>query len=232
MPATTNDGNSRATGSGTASALSGRALTLGLGALVLALVIDRFRSPGDASTDSPAVARERATAHPPQQPAPAPERPRLTVNPGALRALPWARISTNKATLSLHRLENDLEYRDVVRRHVQLRALMNSPARDTPECIAVGAMAEAYGYPIEVVPMAYRFAWERKAIQQKLAAPENDGERRIRLKMSESDFVMLIRRYQGRKHPEFLDALKALDPKVPFGHLDVSVNDGEPLFEE
>lgn len=150
----------------------------------------------------------------------------------ARRPSPWARIVTNAQPIELHRIAGDLEYSARVRRHVQLRALLRSPARETPECIQVGLAAIAHGFPLEIVPMAYRYAWERRAIAAALGRPEDQAEREIRLDMADADFSMLMKRVHGRDEQGFLGAVRAIEPVTAFGHLETGIRDGEALLEE
>lgn len=209
-----------------------RALLAGVGILIAALLIDRWQArPRTMAGVEARPGSGDATNAPRARSGPAvPAIPGSSA--GSRPGNPWARITTRGNLIEVSKIASDIPYSLRVQRHVQLRALLNSPARDTAECIQLGQLAEAYGFPLEIVPMAYRYAWERKMIGEQFAKPEDDAERQIRLEMADSDFEVHLQSAHGKHSREFRDAVRAVDPKVAFGHISKGVRDGEALLEE
>ncbi len=135
--------------------------------------------------------------------------------------------------IQLNRIESDLEYQLKIQRHVQLRAILNSPARDSEDFNRVDAIVQKYGFGVDLIPAAYSYAWERKELERRF--PPKDGapnpQQFFRTGMVDSDFVLLLERTYGRTSQELVRELQDLSPVVSFGTRDTVISEGEKLYE-
>lgn len=187
------------------------------------------------STASSRRGTSETVATPSDLPAPSSPRQRPVhgrpARDAAARPPYWAAIRTNGVIVLPDPGTPDATRSDQLRCHVQLRALLHSPARDTEECHRVAALVTAYGYPLELVPMAYRHAWQRYNLNRSLAGESFAGEREMRLGMEDSDFRLLLERSYGGIKDGFIDALVQIQPEVSFGFIHRGIAQGEPRLE-
>ncbi len=144
----------------------------------------------------------------------------------------WGTIRTN-GTLDLSRISTDLEYQLRVRRHVQLRALLNSKARDSDDLRSVSYLVERFGYGPDLIPMAYLYSWQRA--DHGRTFPSQNGrespDAAFRIGMLDTDFLLHLERCYGNTSQEFIQELQRLHPTPDFGVINTTVADGEPFYE-
>lgn len=137
------------------------------------------------------------------------------------------------APIELDRIESDLEYQMKIRRHVQLRAMMRSPAKDSEDFRTVDAIVQRHGFGVDLIPAVYLYAWQRQDLERRFP-PQNGNlnpEHGFRMGMAESDFRLLLERNHGRTSEEFIRELQGLSLTIPFGHIDTVIAGGEVLYE-
>lgn len=156
---------------------------------------------------------------------------------GAIRLAPVSfseRILTN-GVIDLNQGGDEFKYDDRIRRHVQLRAILNSPVRDTEECLQIAEIVIRHEYRLDLLPMAYSYAWQMKDFKRRFPDNENgspNGEAAFRMGMLQTDFITHLERTYGRVSQQFVDELLAVAPTRDFGRINTHVSNGEPLYEE
>ncbi len=165
---------------------------------------------------------------------------RAETRPGALVAAgrpAWEyRIRTN-GVLDGRRMTNDLAYRGEVKRHLKLRALLRSPARETPECAAIIGLVERRGLSLAAVPDLYHALWEARTAERREQAAAGVTERNsigfVRSVATE-DFLHRFRRdFAVDPGPVFEELVGLpIEPTVYFGVPDVGLRPGEVLLSD
>lgn len=148
-------------------------------------------------------------------------------------AIPWqARVHTN-GVVDYDQFQADPAYQRRVMQHDRLKTLLNSPARETPECEAIVAFADRKGLPLAAVVDLYNIVWATRQHEQRMAAEGADQPSVVR-DLELSDF-------QRRFHRDFdvdvgpmLEELFALPlkPTVFMGVPGRGVRPGEPMLSD
>ncbi len=158
--------------------------------------------------------------------------PSRATDASASPGIAWGTIRTNGA-MDLSRISTDLEYQLRVRRHVQLRALLNFKARDSDDLRAVSYLVERYGYGPDLIPMAYLYSWQRADHERTF--PSQNGrvspDAAFRIGMLDTDFLLHLERGYGNTSQEFIQELQRLHPTTDFGVINTTVANGEPFYE-
>ncbi len=211
-------------------------MAIGVAAAGLAVWVGLGRRPGGPApspAESPdAVAEERA------EPAPGVTGERLArgiLPPGGAGVGPpipsrppssrWDhRLRTNGIVDPARAIEDE-EYSRLVRKHRRIKALLVSPARETPECAAIVALTERLGLPVAAVPDLYNALWELQAAERAAARPDGGGNPEARQatafvgQLAWEDFQIRFTRDLGIPAEPVFQELAALNlhPTVFFG---------------
>lgn len=198
-------------------------------AILVGLVSSRLRNRSPAPVDGVPSPTGPPVAGPVRRPA-SPAR----VFPAPKQAFVPALLQIKSGDpIQLDRIASDLEYQMKIRRHVQLRAMMNSPAKDSEDFRTVDAVVQRYGFGIDLIPAAYGYAWQRQDLERRFP-PQNSNpnpEHGFRMGMAESDFRLLLERNHGRTSEEFIRELQGLSLTTPFGLIGTVIAQGEVLYE-
>lgn len=150
---------------------------------------------------------------------------------------PWlAQIRTN-GVFDPQRVSAEPGYLESVERHLRLRALVRSPARETPECRALVELARRRGLSLAAVPELYNALWEVRAMERRLQrtdqAVRQDAMQTLGL-LELEDFMSRFRRnHRVEPGPVFEELMGlGLHPTVFFGNPDVVTKPGEPLLAD
>jgi hypothetical protein len=150
-------------------------------------------------------------------------------NPGAREA----EKQLSEETFDMDRRRKDPVYAQRVKRHIQIRYYMQSPAKDTPECEAVRVLLMQYGIGLEGVGEAYNFAWDyatwTKRISNAPTLVHKTGLEQMREMRYDSAVTTFSSKY-GITNAALIDALIKIQPKVFFGTYNPSLQQGEPLY--
>ncbi len=191
--------------------------------------------PGSASAD----VSESGTERSPERGTGTRRRPfqRSSDAPALDRGIPWqSRIRTN-GFLEGDRLADDLAYRRKAIQSNKLKTLLDSPARDTPECAQVIAFVERRGLPLAATVDLYNILWATRGHEDRRSQSTDPGTRDsidLVQGMELSDFS---RRFQTAFEVDaapLLEDLFALGirPRVFMGIPSVAFSGGEPLLSE
>lgn len=185
---------------------------------------------------------------PPPTPSPAPNTAtgwrsapgrNLATTPHPLSAVPisWTqRIRTN-GWFEPEKLRGNSEYLASLKRHQRIRALLQSPARETAECQAIIALTERRQLSLAAVSDLYNALWEIRTMERRLQSSDNTAQREgmesIGLTELE-DFMHRFHRDHGVEPGPVFDELLRLDlhPTVFFGIPNPGVTPGEALLAD
>lgn len=146
------------------------------------------------------------------------------------------RIRTN-GTLEAERLGRDPAYYRRAVQHDRLKTLLQSPARDTPECDAVVAFVDRHGLPLAATVDLYNGIWaarEHEARVAGAAAAEDQGALAAVRELELSDFRRRFQRDYDADIGPMLEELFALPlrPTVFMGVPSRAFGSGEPLLTD
>jgi hypothetical protein len=158
--------------------------------------------------------------------------------PGTPAKPAWeARIRTN-GVFEPQRLADEPGYLARFARHKRILALLRSPARETPECQAIIALAERRGLSVQVVPELYNALWEVRTMERRLqqSHPPTSREAMETVGLIElEDFMERFRRHHGVEPGPVFEELLGLDlhPSVFFGIPEIlPAQPGDPLLTD
>lgn len=156
---------------------------------------------------------------------------------GRARRPDWEyRIRTN-GVLEPDRLRTDPAYSRAVQRHLKLRSLLRSPARETPECAEIIALVERRGLTLAAVPDLYHALWEYRAAEQREKAASAEADRGsigfVRT-LALDDFMRRFRELSETDPAPVFEELVRLpaEPTVFFGPPDLGLQPGETLLTD
>ena len=198
-------------------------------AILVGLVSSRLRNSSSAPVDGVPSPNDRPVAGPVKRHA-SPARVFSVPKEAFVPALLQIRTGD---PIQLDRIESDLEYQVKIRRHVQLRAMMRSPAKDSEDFRTVDAIVQRHGFGVDLIPAAYLYAWQRQDLERRFSPQDGNPnpENGFRMGMVESDFRLLLERNHGRTSEEFIRELQGLSLTIPFGHIGTVIAQGEVLYE-
>ena len=113
-----------------------------------------------------------------------------------------------------------------VKKHMDLRYLESSPAKNTPEARQIEAMLAVRGVDRSAVPTAYNIAWNYHLIYANGKTPERIAKRVVQDKVDELNRT-------GKLGADFWEQLFQIKPTVFFGQKDFnSPAPGEPMLDK
>lgn len=151
--------------------------------------------------------------------------------------LPWlSRIRTN-GVLEAERLRDDPAYLRRAVQHDRLKTLIQSPARDTPECAEVVAFVDRHGLPLAATVDLYNIIWATRQHEQRAAAQGISAGQEPDSAVRELEMADFRRRFQRDYDVELgsrLEELLALPihPTVFMGVPSRAFGSGEPLLSD
>lgn len=131
------------------------------------------------------------------------------------------RLRTN-GVVDLDQALVDPEYAKQLRRHRRIKALLLSPARETPECEAIIGLTERLGISVAAVPDLYNALWEFRSAERSAREAGDPAGRDAAVFIGEigwGDFQLRFTRDLGIPAEPVFQELLTLDlhPTVFFG---------------
>lgn len=132
------------------------------------------------------------------------------------KASPAAAKMTQPEMVDQTKMMQDPAYWIRIARHSSVKRYLSSPAKDTPECVAIAALCRKYGLGPWAVGLAYDFAWEHthavEAVEHADNLPQQAKERLMEVRKSFLDMEVeaAAKRYQWEIDPQFLDEVYAI----------------------